>query len=243
MKRVFLFGNASGKASVIVRIAVMAAVTLIVQWLVGLSKIQLLTGSFVNMCLLIAAMTTGIVGGICVGIVTPFIALGLGLNPNVLLVPFIAVSNAVYVVIFGVVVWLLRVDSGSTKRFWYNLLVSAAAIVLAAGLKFAFLYFVGVKWIYPLLFNVKQMETISVIMGALQWFTALIGGGAALALSYALRPARLVGYRNFAPAVAEEISEAIADTVSEELKESFLEEENADGGKAQSEDDAQTVLK
>lgn len=53
-----------------------------------------------------------------------------------------------------------------------------------------------------------------------------------------LRPARLVGYRNFAPAVAEEISEAIADTVSEELKESFLEEENADGGKAQSEDDA-----
>lgn len=62
MKRVFLFGNASGKASVIVRIAVMAAVTLIVQWLVGLSKIQLLTGSFVNMCLLIAAMTTGIVG-------------------------------------------------------------------------------------------------------------------------------------------------------------------------------------
>ena len=32
MKRVFLFGNASGKASVIVRIAVMAAVTLIVQW-------------------------------------------------------------------------------------------------------------------------------------------------------------------------------------------------------------------
>ena len=64
MKRVFLFGNASGKASVIVRIAVMAAVTLIVQWLVGLSKIQLLTGSFVNMCLLIAAMTTGIVGGI-----------------------------------------------------------------------------------------------------------------------------------------------------------------------------------
>ena len=232
MKRVFLFGNASGKASVIVRIAVMAAVTLIVQWLVGLSKIQLLTGSFVNMCLLIAAMTTGIVGGICVGIVTPFIALGLGLNPNVLLVPFIAVSNAVYVVIFGVVVWLLRVDSGSTKRFWYNLLV------LAAGLKFAFLYFVGVKWIYPLLFNVKQMETISVMMGALQWFTALIGGGAALALSYALRPARLVGYRNFAPAVAEDISEAIADTVSEELKESFLEEENADGGKAQSEDDA-----
>ena len=234
MKRVFLFGNASGKASVIVRIAVMAAVTLIVQWLVGLSKIQLLTGSFVNMCLLIAAMTTGIVGGICVGI----IALGLGLNPNVLLVPFIAVSNAVYVVIFGVVVWLLRVDSGSTKRFWYNLLVSAAAIVLAAGLKFAFLYFVGVKWIYPLLFNVKQMETISVMMGALQWFTALIGGGAALALSYALRPARLVGYRNFAPAVAEEISEAIADTVSEELKESFLEEENADDGKAKSEDDA-----
>ena len=135
MKRVFLFGNASGKASVIVRIAVMAAVTLIVQWLVGLSKIQLLTGSFVNMCLLIAAMTTGIVGGICVGIVTPFIALGLGLNPNVLLVPFIAVSNAVYVVIFGVVVWLLRVDSGSTKRLGYKLLVSAAAIVLAAGLK------------------------------------------------------------------------------------------------------------
>ena len=35
MKRVFLFGNASGKASVIVRIAVMAAVTLIVQWLFG----------------------------------------------------------------------------------------------------------------------------------------------------------------------------------------------------------------
>ena len=87
-------------------------------------------------------------------------------------------------------------------------------------------------------FNVKQMETISVMMGALQWFTALIGGGAALALSYALRPARLVGYRNFAPAVAEEISEAIADTVSEELKESFLEEENADDGKAKSEDDA-----
>lgn len=82
MKRVFLFGNASGKASVIVRIAVMAAVTLIVQWLVGLSKIQLLTGSFVNMCLLIAAMTTGIVGGICVGIVTPLSRWGLDSIPT-----------------------------------------------------------------------------------------------------------------------------------------------------------------
>ena len=37
------------------------------------------------------------------------------------------------------------------------------------------------------------------------------------------------------PALGEE---AIADTVSEELKESFLEEENADDGKAKSEDDA-----
>lgn len=219
MKRVFLFGNATSKALVVVRIAVMMAVTVVVQWLVGLSKIQLLTGSFVNACLLLAAMATGIIGGICVGVVTPFIALGLGLNPNVLLVPFIAVSNAIYVVVFGVVVWLLRVDSGSTKRFWYNLLVSAAAVVLAAGLKFAFLYFVGVKWIYPLLFNIKQMEAIAVMMGTLQWFTALIGGGAALALSYALRPARIVGYRNFAPAVAEEISEAISDVMPQESNE------------------------
>lgn len=79
-----------------------------------------------------------------------------------------------------------------------------------------------------MLFNVKQMETIAVMMGALQWFTALIGGGAALALSYALRPARLVGYRNFAPAVAEEISDAIADTVTEELAESAAEDEQKD---------------
>lgn len=66
-------------------------------------------------------------------------------------------------------------------------------------------------------------------------------GGIGIELRFETCAAR--GIQEFAPAVAEEISEAIADTVSEELKESFLEEENADGGKAQSEDDAQTVLK
>lgn len=185
----FLFGNAKNSAMVIARIAIMLALTVLVQYLTGLAKIQLLTGSFVNLFLLLSAMLTGIIGGIIVGIITPFIALLVGLNPNVVLVPFIALGNALYVVVFAFICLLFRTYSA---KGWKYLLTIIVAVAVGAAVKFLFMYLVCVKAIFPLFLPEKQVVALSTAWGVLQLFTALIGGGVAVALSYPLKKLRML---------------------------------------------------
>lgn len=191
----FLFGNAKNAAMAVARIAIMMALTVLVQYLVGLLKIQLMIGSFVNLFLLLSAMLTGLIGGIAVGFVTPFIGLLIGIAPNIALVPFIAVSNAAFVTIFSLCNYWFKLQSRKTEL--QKIVVLVISVVISAAVKFALMYFFA-KIIVPLFAADKIVEQVATTWGVIQLFTALIGGAAATALYYPLRAAKLI-----TPAAAE----------------------------------------
>ncbi|MDD3832050.1 MAG: hypothetical protein PHW00_05650 [Clostridia bacterium] len=186
----FLFGQTEGKAQIIVRIAIMMGITILIQYLTGLAGIQLLTGSFVNLLLLLSVLLSGMVGGACVGIITPFIALSIGLNPNVLLVPFIALSNAILIVAFSLVCMLLRLSQ--REAVWQRICVLIVAVIVGALLKYLFMYFVCIKLVFPLLFPAPMVNKLSLAWGLLQLATACIGGAVATALYYPLQKVGLI---------------------------------------------------
>lgn len=66
---------------------------------------QLVTGSCVNLVLAVAALLGGIWSGVTVALVSPFCAYLLGIGPAFFpLVPCVALGNAVYAVLFGLLV-------------------------------------------------------------------------------------------------------------------------------------------
>lgn len=191
--KTFLFGNAKNKTQTIVRIAIMLALTILVQYIVTQAAVgiavptmkQLLIGSFVNTFLFITVLFCGLIGGITVGLFTPFIGVFIaGVAQLPINIPFIAFSNALMVTAFAFVSLLLKT---AQKKGVLYVVFTAIAAVLGAGVKFLFLYFVCLKWIFPLFSTEVQLTVLAITFGVTQLFTALIGGGVATALSIPLR--------------------------------------------------------
>ncbi len=63
---------------------------------------QLITGVVINAILLLACQMVSLKWSVAIGMMTPVLALMLGILPSVMLlaVPFIAVANAIYIVLF-----------------------------------------------------------------------------------------------------------------------------------------------
>ena len=61
---------------------------------------QLVTGSLVNLVLIVAVMVAGLASGLTIAIVSPILASILGISPLWVLVPFIALGNTVLVLIW-----------------------------------------------------------------------------------------------------------------------------------------------
>lgn len=190
--RTFLFGTAKGKTQIIARIAIMMALTVAVQYLTGLAGIQLLTGSFVNLFLLLSVLLCGLIGGISVGCVTPFIALALGLNPNILLVPFIALSNALYVAAFAFVCKLAKLSTADAV--WKKIVILSAGFAIGAVIKFLFMYLICLKLLFPLFLAEAMVTKLAAAWGILQLATASIGGAVATALYFPLCKVKLICY-------------------------------------------------
>ncbi|MFO7942164.1 MAG: ECF transporter S component [Bacillota bacterium] len=148
--------NASSTTRWITRTALLLALTLAFQ-MIGLP--QPVTGPAVNAMLILSALVVGPVSGVIIGSLTPVIAFQRGILAAPLgpMIPFIALANAVLVLLFALV----------RKR------QPVLAVVVAAVAKFAVLatavrVFVAVP------------PPIAVAMGTPQLLTALIGGGVAL---------------------------------------------------------------
>lgn len=183
----FLFGNADRKTLLIARIGIMLALTLALQYLTGLAGIQLLTGSVVNMMLILTAMTCGLVGGVCVGLITPYMGFLLGLSSNVILTPFIGVSNGLYIALFAVILMLLKGEYGSSSSLWQQ----GVALVVGAFLKFVFLYYITYFLLLPLVMATVP-AALAATFGITQFFTAMIGGVAAIAIGFLLKKRGLI---------------------------------------------------
>lgn len=135
---------------------------------------QFVTGSVVNLILAVSVMTCGRMSGLTVAAVSPVMAAFLGIAPNWIIVPFIAVGNMAYVVL-----WHLIGNLGGGRMLAY-----IAALVTAAAAKFLVLY-IGVARIAIPLFmtlNEQQAANMSRMFSYPQLVTALIGGALAVCI-------------------------------------------------------------
>lgn len=149
---------------------------------------QLVTGSFVNAVLAVAALVAGLSSGITVAVISPVLAYLLGIAPQILTVPAIMVGNTVFVV-------LLQTIAGKDSK---KLARQIIAWAVAAAAKFAMLYGV-VVWLICGVFaeglmasGVLKAPMLKALPATFSWpqlFTALIGGGIALLITPVLRKA------------------------------------------------------
>lgn len=149
------------------RTAVMIAVLVALQ-LVTKPLGQLVTGSCVNMVLVVAALCGGLWCGVTVALISPFAAFLLGVGPALIqIVPAISAGNVVLVLVYALI--YKRLD-----RAWLR---ESAAVIAAAVLKFAALYLIVVKLLLPVLgLAEKQVAVMSAMFSWTQLVTALIGG-------------------------------------------------------------------
>ena len=173
--------NSREKVLWITRTAILLALLLVLQ---AVSKPlgQLVTGSLVNMVLIVAVMVAGLASGLTVAIVSPVLATLLGISPLWALVPFIVLGNAVLVLLWH---YIANGEKGKTAVNY------GIAWVTAAIAKFAVL-FAGVAMVLvPLILKLPEPKA-SVISGSFsfpQLFTALIGGAVAMLVIPVLKKA------------------------------------------------------
>ncbi len=133
---------------------------------------QFITGPLVNAILLIAAVLVGPFEAVFIGLVPSTVALSSGLLPVALapMVPFIMISNAVYVGVFHYI---------RTKSFSWG-------VIVASIIKFAFLYSI-VTLLMKTLLAEQLVAKLAVMMSWPQLATALAGGVIAYIILKALK--------------------------------------------------------
>mgnify|MGYP001781920472 CR=1 FL=1 len=145
----------------IARTAVCLALLIAIQFLTK-SLGQLVTGSCVNLVLAIAAL----IGGVWSGVTVAYL---LGIGPAFLpLVPCVSLGNAVYAVLFA-----LLVGGFLQKK---KLPAAYGSMVLAAAAKFAALYLVLVRLVAPAVIPAAKLSTVTAAFTWPQLLTAVIGG-------------------------------------------------------------------
>ena len=158
----------------ITRTAVLLALLIGMQAVTAPLQITLLTGSIVNMMLVIAVMSSGLSTGLAIAIISPFFAALVGLGVAIWpILPIISVSNVAFVMVWHFGDKLVPINKMARRII---------AGVIAAMCKFAILY-LGVKELaLPLIFGGAENIPVPLIaaFSVTQLFTALIGGGIAI---------------------------------------------------------------
>ena len=133
---------------------------------------QLVTGSCVNLILAMTALTGGVWSGVTVAALSPVFAKLLGIGPVWALVPCVAVGNAVYAVLFALLVEKALHRDTPTAAY--------GCMLLAALAKFLTLWLLIVKLVAPLV--IPKAEVLAKITAMFTWpqlFTAMVGGALA----------------------------------------------------------------
>ncbi len=137
---------------------------------------QLVTGSCVNGVLAISTILVGWSGGLCIAILSPFMAFLLQIGPAFFpLTPIIAVGNCLYVAVLAML-------------YGKGLLRSAAAVAAASVCKAGALYLMVVQGVCRLAALMPpQIKRFTAMFSWPQLVTALIGGALAVALAQLLK--------------------------------------------------------
>jgi len=174
------------KLLVLAQTAVMLALLIGVQLATSPLKNQFITGTLVNLVLLISVFMIGLGGGLTVAAVSPVLAFFFGMGPQFIqIVPFIAVGNMIFVSIAGLV--RKHVITKGVKET----LITSGGLVAASAAKVLFLW-VGVVIIaLPLIPGIpeKQIAMLSLMFSWPQIVTSLIGSALAIAVAPLLKKA------------------------------------------------------
>ncbi|MCK9199493.1 MAG: hypothetical protein M0P49_07820 [Bacilli bacterium] len=158
----------------ITKTALFLAILLVVQFF---SKPlgQYVTGSLVNLVLIISCCALGIYGGMILAIVSPFLAFFLGIGPVFLIIiPFIALGNLVISLIGGTYLKRIYDQKKGALKVGFNHLM----FFVVSPLFKALVIYVGVVMIaIPLIpsLNETQVKVLSAAFSYSQLITALIG--------------------------------------------------------------------
>ncbi|MBN1541079.1 ECF transporter S component [candidate division KSB1 bacterium] len=156
------------------RLVILITLTLVFE-MIGLP--QPVTGPLVNLMLILTALLLNTGAGIILGTVTPLVALLRGQLPPILapMAPFIILANAAYIFAF------MHLSASSRRRHHRPGPRTWLALIAGAGIKTALLYGAA-RLILPFLIGRDLPEAAIAAMSLPQLFTALVGGGAALAI-------------------------------------------------------------
>ena len=162
----------NSKIIYITQTAVMLALLIVVQ-LITRSFGQLVTGSIVNLILLVSVFIIGIYGGVTIAVLSPLLAFLAGIGPAFIqIIPFIAIGNTLYVII----AWFTArgfIAQPGTK----DIALSSIGLIAASISKFLFLWLGIVVFALPLIPGIKEKQ-VAVISASFSWpqlITALTG--------------------------------------------------------------------
>jgi len=157
----------------ITRTAMLIAMTVVLQAVTLQFGNQFLTGSIVNLMLVLSVMICGLSTGLTVAVFTPILPTLLGFGPVWPIVPFIAAGNMALVALWHFI------GNRNIINFY-----ASHAIAMAAGAlgKFLVLYFGIVKIAAPYILNLPPQNPLAVLFSYPQLITASIGGICAILL-------------------------------------------------------------
>lgn len=163
------------KLMLLTRTAVMLACVIVFQWLgkllgdaifPGIGS-TILVGSLVNLVLYVTTIFCGVIGAVCVGLLTPVMALVIGQLAFPILIPFVGLGNVILVLAFWAIAKYVKIPDLACKSL---------GVVGGSLLKFLYMGFALVALLPVLGFNEKQVAMMSVNYGWVQLVAAIIGG-------------------------------------------------------------------
>lgn len=166
----------------ITQTAILVALLVVMQAVTSVLNNTLITGSIVNLILIVSVMLCGLKTAASVAVLSPVFAKLFGIGPLWGIVPFVMLGNLAIIT-----VWYLL-----TKKELINQVVTySVACVLGAVVKFIVIYLGVVKLAVPIILALPepQATVISSAFSVPQLFTALIGGAISVLIVPVLKKA------------------------------------------------------
>lgn len=166
----------------ITQTAVFVALLVVMQAATAPMGNIMITGTIVNLLLIVSIMTCGLSSGLSVAVISPLMAKLIGIGPLWSLIPFIAAGNIVLVLLWHFI---------GGKKMIHRMVPYITALITAAIAKFLVLYIGIVKIAIPLLLGLpeKQASVVSHMFSIPQLITALLGGILAVMILPSLKKA------------------------------------------------------
>lgn len=167
----------------VTRTGIMLALLIVLQTAAASTGNVILTGSIVNMMLIISVMVCGYTSGLTVAVTSPVLAKLLGIGPLWEIIPFILLGNIVLATLWHVI--------GNRQMGSRKSTALVVALIIAGVGKFLTLYITIVRIAIPFFLQLPppQAVVISNMFSLQQLLTASIGGAVAVLLVSRLKKA------------------------------------------------------